>query len=92
MTAHARAHLAAAWTDRNRAGLGIPRRKRACQLRCYPVPGRVRAGMAVEQHHRLPLAAVPHAERHVTDIDSVQMEATEHGIRLPRALRGEPLE
>jgi len=48
--------------------------------------------MAVEQHHRLPLAAVPHAERHVTDIDSVQMEATEHGIRLPRALRGEPLE
>ena len=57
--------------------------ERAGQLRRHPVPGRVRAGMAVQQHHRLPLAAVPHAERHLADIDPVQLESIEHGSHLP---------
>ena len=47
------------------------------------MPGHVRAGMAVQQHHRLSLAAVPHAERHVADIHAVQAEAIEHGRTYP---------
>jgi hypothetical protein len=39
--------------------------------------------MAVQQHHRLPRAAVPHAERHLTDIDAVQPEAIKHEPHLP---------
>jgi hypothetical protein len=34
--------------------------------------------MTVQQHHRFPVAAVPHAERHVADIDPVQLEAVKH--------------
>src|SRR5271170_838389 len=39
--------------------------------------------MAVQQHHRRPLAAVSHAERHVADIDVLQLEAIEHEWGLP---------
>ncbi len=42
----------------------------------------MRAGMTVQQHHRLPLAAVPDAERHLTDIDAIQLEAVKHEPRL----------
>jgi hypothetical protein len=37
----------------------------------------------VQQHHRLPLAAIPHPERHLADIDTVQLEAIEHEPHLP---------
>ena len=57
--------------------------ERARQPRRDPVPGRVRAGMAVQQHHRLPLAAVPHAERHLAGVDAVQLEPIEHEPHLP---------
>jgi len=53
--------------------------ERASQQRRHPVPGRMRAGMAVQQHHRPPLAAVPHAQGHLADIDAVQPESIEHG-------------
>ena len=49
----------------------------------HPVPGRVRPGMTVQQHHRLPLAAVAHSERHLADINAVQLEAIEHQPHLP---------
>ena len=41
--------------------------------------------MTVQQHHRFPFAAVPHAERHVADIDAVQLEAIEHEPHYPGA-------
>jgi hypothetical protein len=50
--------------------------------------------MAVQQHDRFPLAAVPHAERHVADIDALQLEPIEHAPHLPMrpsANRGAPL-
>ena len=58
-------------------------KERARQQRGHPVPGRVRAGMAMQQHYRLPLTAVPHAQRHLADIDAVQPEAIEHEPHLP---------
>jgi hypothetical protein len=39
--------------------------------------------MAVQQHHWLSLAAVPHAERHVADVGAAQLEAIEHEPHLP---------
>jgi hypothetical protein len=39
--------------------------------------------MAMQQHHRLPLTAVPHAQRYLADIDAVQPEAIEHEPHLP---------
>jgi hypothetical protein len=39
--------------------------------------------MTVQQHHRLPLTAVPHPERHLADIDTVQLEAIKHEPHLP---------
>jgi len=51
--------------------------------------------MTVQQHHRLSLAAVPHAERHFADIDAVQLETIEHEPHLPMRSRanriGSPL-
>jgi hypothetical protein len=46
--------------------------------------------MTVQQHHRLPLTAVPHAERHIADIDPVQLEAVKHEPHLPHAIQREP--
>jgi hypothetical protein len=46
--------------------------------------------MTVQQHHRFPVAAVPHAERHIADIDPVQLEAVKHEPHLPHAIRREP--
>ena len=47
------------------------------------MPGRVRAGMTMQQHHRFPAAAVPHPERHLADIDPVQLETLKHEPQLP---------
>jgi hypothetical protein len=53
-----------------RRGLAVPAQirtdneERPGQLRCYPVPRCVRPRMAVQQHHRLPVAAMPYAQRH----------------------------
>ena len=54
------------------------------------MPGRVRAGMTVQQHHRFPVAAVPHAEPYIADIDTVQLEAVKHEPQLPHAIQREP--
>jgi catalase len=39
--------------------------------------------MTVQQHHRFPRTAIPHPERHLADIDTVQLEAIEHEPHLP---------
>jgi hypothetical protein len=39
---------------------------------------------------RFPVAAVPHAERHIADIDPVQLEADKHEPHLPHAIQREP--
>jgi hypothetical protein len=46
--------------------------------------------MTVQQHDRFPVAAVPHAERHIADIDPVQLEAVKHEPHLPHAIQREP--
>ena len=43
----------------------------------------------MQQHHRFPLAAVPHAQRHLADIDAVQPEAIERAAPT-HAIRDEP--
>jgi hypothetical protein len=52
--------------------------QRAGQLRCYPVPGCVRPRVAVQHHHRLPVAAAPYAQRHLADVDIFEREVFEH--------------
>jgi hypothetical protein len=64
-------------------GRVIHGRSEGHQRGCHAVPGRVGAGMTVQQHHRLPLTAVPHAERHLTEVDTVHLESIEHEPRLP---------
>ena len=46
--------------------------------RRHPVPGRVRAGMAVQQHERRAGAAVAHAQLRIADVDPLEREAFEH--------------
>jgi hypothetical protein len=59
------------------------------------MPGCVRPRVAVEQHHRLAVAAVPYAQRHLADVDMLEREAFEHELlrpaRRPREGRGRPL-
>ena len=56
------------------------------------VPRCMRPRMAVQQHHRLPVAAVPYAQRHLADVDIFEREAFEHELlrpaRRPRVGRG----
>jgi hypothetical protein len=52
------------------------------QLRSHPVPGRMCSGVAVQQHDRLPLAAVAHPQRHLADVDMLKREPFEHQIPL----------
>lgn len=42
------------------------------------MPGCVRPRVAVPQHHRLPVAAMPDAQRHIADVDMLELEAFEH--------------
>src|SRR5580704_367689 len=58
--------------------------ERVRKLRRYAMPGGVRAGVTMQLYHWLSLAAMPHAERHIADIDVVQLKAIEHEPRLPR--------
>jgi hypothetical protein len=50
--------------------------------------------MALQQHHRLPVAAVPYAQRHLADVDVFEREAFEPELlrpaRRPREGRGRP--
>ena len=76
----------AASTGHSRGGPGRPRR--TSSTTAAPRGARSCAyGMAVQQHHRLPLAAVPHAEHHVADIHAFQTEAIEHEPHLPTRSR-----
>lgn len=43
--------------------------------------------MAVQQNHRLPVAAVPYAQRHFADVDVFEREAFEHELLGPRDAR-----
>lgn len=43
--------------------------------------------MAVLERHRLPGAAMPHAQRHLADVDIFELEAFEHGRSDPRDVR-----
>ena len=64
----------AAWTGRNHAGQH--RQRRTSQPVAAPPGARSCAsGMAVQQHHRLPRTAGPHAQRHLSDIDAVHLKA-----------------
>ena len=42
------------------------------------MPGCVRPRVAVQHHHRLPVAAMPDAQRHIADADMLELEAFEH--------------
>ena len=37
----------------------------------------------MQRHHRLPITAVPDAQRHLANIDAIQPEAIEHQPHLP---------
>ena len=41
-------------------------------------------GVAVQQHHRLSLAAVAHPQCHVADVDILEREPLKHQLLLPR--------
>ena len=53
------------------------------QQRRHPVPGDVRARMAVQQEHRRAGPAVPHPQHRLADIDPLQLESVEHVRLLP---------
>ena len=47
------------------------------------MPGRVRPWMAMQQHHRLALAAMAHAQHHLSHVDMLEREAFEYEQLLP---------
>ena len=52
------------------------------------MPGCVRPRVAVQQHHRLSVAAMPDAQRHLADVDIFEREAFEHELlRLAQDVR-----
>jgi hypothetical protein len=67
----------------------------AGELRCYPVPGRVRRRVAVQQHHRPTVGAMPDARRHIADVDIFELDTFAHELLWParrrREGRGRPL-
>ena len=44
------------------------------------MPGRVRARMPVQQHHRRSLTAVTDTENHLADIHRIKREAVKHRL------------
>ncbi len=59
--------------------------ERAGEQRRHPMPCRMRARMAVQQHHGRPLTAMPHAQGHLSQIDVIKSEAFKHEVLLPSA-------
>jgi hypothetical protein len=54
-----------------------------CELRRDSMPCRVRSGMAVQQHDRLPLPAMTDAKMNLAKIDALQREPVKHSPNLP---------
>jgi hypothetical protein len=58
--------------------------------RCHAVPGRGRPGMAVEQYHRRPLAAVADEDRRFVELNPPGLEALEQDRPLSRRVAAGP--
>jgi hypothetical protein len=58
-------------------------KQRVGEPRRNAVPGRVRPRMAMQQHYRVALAAMAHAQRRLSHVDILKRERFEHEQLLP---------